>query len=144
MWKITAISLQVLKWAEWDMVFLWQEDRLEVWEGFSHSYQQLSKFHQVHPSRKSDCHGDLPGEEAETLHPGGHGHCSFGWATSSCPGCDTGWAINKLDKYLKGVTRRVRRGRTWVRRGPNDALQGGVQVTRHNVPEDRRLTGGPS
>lgn len=25
-WKMTAISLEVFKWAEWDIVFLWQED----------------------------------------------------------------------------------------------------------------------
>ena len=31
-WKMTAISLEVFKWAEWDIVFLWQEDKRCRWD----------------------------------------------------------------------------------------------------------------
>lgn len=64
-----------------------------------------------------------------------------------CPGRNTGWATNNLDKCLKRSDR-ARKCKTWVRGGieeeVDDASEGGEKSKwiGQNVPKDIRLHGG--
>lgn len=99
-WKITAISLKVPRCAKWTWFSSGKKTDKRSGKAFpisagSSAIPLSSPFHKARLSQR-------PARRGGTDPPTSHSLCSFGWATASCPGCDIGSAINKLDKHLKG------------------------------------------